>query len=131
MQNYMLTVLVKDSLDEKGRVALLDSIKKQFDSVQKEDLWGMRSLAYPIQHKDKAFYAHFEFAAEQNKISALDNSLKLNEDVIRSLLTVKEEKKVRKIRGHKAQVISNEKVEEKSVEASVAEPVEAAVEDKE
>src|SRR5689334_10847604 len=104
MQNYMLTVLVKDSLDEKGRVALLDSIKNQFDSVIKEDLWGNRSLAYPISHQTKAFYAYYEFSADQSKISNLDKMIKLNEDVLRHLLTVKEEKKVRKGRITKVQV---------------------------
>jgi len=120
MQNYQLTVLVKDSLDEKGRVALLDSIKKQFDAVIKEDLWGNRSLAYPIQHQDKAFYAHFEFAADQGKIAGLDKMIKLNEDVLRHLLTVKEEKKARKVAARKSP--TQEKVEE-SVEEVAGEEI--------
>ncbi len=118
MQNYMLTVLVKNDLDEKARVALLEAIKKQFDNLGKEDLWGTRTLAYPIQHLDKAYFAHFEFAAQENKISALDKSIKLNEDVIRYLLLRKEDKKIRPFKGKKAIIeAKNEDVaEEKNAE---------------
>lgn len=114
MQNYLLTVLVKNDLDEKARSGLLDAIKKQFDAVTKEDLWGSRSLSYPIQHQDKAFFAHFEFAAEQNKILALDKSIKLNEDIIRYLLTKHEVKKIRpnKAKNFKPAVVEDKKVEE-------------------
>lgn len=86
MNNYQLTVLLKNSLDEKERGAILEAITKQFGSKSKEDLWGVRELSYPIKHQAKAFYAHFEFEAEPNSISSLDKSLKLNEDILRYLL---------------------------------------------
>ena len=89
----MLTVLVKNNLDEKDRVALLDQIKKQFGNLKKEDLWGGRSLAYQIAHQDKAYFAHYEFEAEPNTISDIDKMVKLNEDIIRYLLTKVETKK--------------------------------------
>lgn len=83
---YTLTLLVKSNLEEKERTEVLDSVKEKFGKVIKEDLWGIRTLAYPIKHQDKAFYAHFEFEADPSAISALDRSVKLNEDIIRYLL---------------------------------------------
>ena len=112
MQNYLLTVVVKNELDEKARLVLLDSIKKQFGALKKEDLWGARSLAYPIKHSDKAFFAHFEFESEPDTILSLDRNIKLNEDVIRYLLTRVEVKKIKKIRA-KAAAPTAEKVMDK------------------
>lgn len=84
--NYQLTVVIKNDVEEKERKALLDSLTKNFEKVEKEDLWGVRSLAYPIEHQQKAYYAYFEFSADPTKISSIDKSLKLNEDILRYLI---------------------------------------------
>lgn len=86
MNSYCLTLLIKNSIDEKERTALLDSVKKNFDELKKEDLWGSKNLAYKIAKQDKAFYAYFEFNSDPSKISSLDKQVKLNEDIIRYLL---------------------------------------------
>ncbi len=93
MNNYQLTLLVKNDLDEKKRASLLDSLKKDFGSLTKEDLWGSRNLSYPISHMDKAFYAHFEFSSEPSAILDLDRKIKLNEDIVRYILLKVETKK--------------------------------------
>lgn len=95
MQNYLLTLLVKNDLAEKDRKQLLDSISSQFGKLVKEDLWGSKNLAYPINHQDKAYFAHFEFQSEPNMISSLDKNVKLNEDIIRYLLIRLHPKKVK------------------------------------
>ncbi|MBI3486309.1 30S ribosomal protein S6 [Candidatus Daviesbacteria bacterium] len=84
--NYNLTLVIKNEVDEKARKELLDSITQKFGKLVKEDLWGVRDLAYPIKHQDKAFYANFEFEAEPKNISSLDKMVKLNEDILRYLL---------------------------------------------
>lgn len=89
MNQYQLTVLVRNDLEEKTRQELLDGVKKSFGKLQKEDLWGSRSLAYPIKHQDKAFYVHYAFEAEPKTITTLDKNLKLNEDILRYLLIKK------------------------------------------
>lgn len=86
MNKYLLTLLINDKVSEKDRKELISSVTRNFGKVVKEDLWGSRYLSYPIKHNEKAFYAHFEFESEPNKISGLDKLLKLNEDIIRYLL---------------------------------------------
>ncbi len=86
MNNYLLTVLIKNDLKEEDRKALLSDVQKSFGKLTKEDLWGSKSLSYPIKHENKAYYAHYEFEAEPTVISSLDKKLKLNEDIIRYLL---------------------------------------------
>ncbi len=86
MSNYQLTLLIKNTLEEKERKELLGSITKDFGKLIKEDLWGTRDLSYPIKHQTQAYYAHFEFEAEPQQIPSLDKMVKLNEDIIRYLL---------------------------------------------
>lgn len=90
MNSYQLTLLIKNDLDEKTRKEVLDDVTRRFDKLVKEDLWGIKNMSYPIKHQDKAFYAHFEFEADPKKISPLDKSLKLNEEIVRYLLLRKD-----------------------------------------
>lgn len=93
---YSLTLVLNTNLEEKDRGEVLDSITKNFDKVLKTDLWGVRSLAYPIKHQDKGFYAYYEFDAAPEKIPVLDRQIRLNEKVIRYLLIkVKKQKLIK------------------------------------
>ena len=86
MNNYYLTLVLKPDTEEKARKVLLDNIKKKFDKVGKEDLWGARDLAYPIKKQTKGFYVHFEMEADPKVIKDIDKMLKVEEDIIRYLL---------------------------------------------
>ncbi len=86
MENYNLTILINNKVDEKGREGLIDDVKKDFGNLIKEELWGVRTLAYEIRHMDKAFYANFEFESEPASVITLDKNIRLNEDIIRYLL---------------------------------------------
>ncbi|MBI2086073.1 30S ribosomal protein S6 [Candidatus Daviesbacteria bacterium] len=85
MNNYNLTLVLKPNLEEKARQALLESLKKKFAKVEKEDLWGQRSLAYPIKKQTSGFYAHFVIEAEPKIAKELDKTLRSEEDVLRYL----------------------------------------------
>ncbi len=61
MQKYSLTVLVNEKVSEGGRKEIFDGLKKNFSNLIKEDVWGVRSLAYDIKHMNKAFFTYFEF----------------------------------------------------------------------
>lgn len=89
MNSYYLTLVLKPDLEEKAQKELLDGLKKKFDKVIKEDLWGVRDLAYPIKKQTKGFYAHFEIEADPQIAKGLDKILKLEEDIIRYLLVRK------------------------------------------
>jgi small subunit ribosomal protein S6 len=91
MQKYTLTVLINEKVSETERNAIFESIKKDFGNLIKEDIWGVRSLAYEIKHSNKAFYAHFEFEAEPNSVITLDKNIRLNEDIVRYLIVKREE----------------------------------------
>ena len=52
--------------------------------VAKED-WGLKKLAYEIQHKKSGFYTLFEFKAPAEVIAALDTEFRRDERVMRFL----------------------------------------------
>ncbi len=58
--------------------------------VVKED-WGLKKLAYPIQHKKSGFYHLFEYTVEGEVINALELEFRRDERFMR-YLTVKLDK---------------------------------------
>lgn len=90
MNSYYLTLVLKPDLEEKERKELLDAVVKKFvgenGQVEKQDLWGVKDLAYPIKKASSGFYAHFEVEADPIAAKGLDKILKLEEDILRYLL---------------------------------------------
>lgn len=90
MNSYLLTLVLKPEMEEKERKALLDSMVKKLTGedgkILKEDLWGIRDLAYPIKRQTKGFYAHLEIEADPKNAKGLDKSLQLEENILRYLL---------------------------------------------
>ena len=56
-----------------------------------EEHWGLKKLAYPIQHKSTGFYQMFEFEAEGAAIEKLEIQFRRDEKIIR-FLTMKMDK---------------------------------------
>lgn len=52
-----------------------------------EEHWGLRKLAYPIQHKNSGYYQLFEFKGGPELIAKLETSYKRDEKVLRYLTT--------------------------------------------
>jgi small subunit ribosomal protein S6 len=50
--------------------------------------WGLKELAYPINHKQTGYYAFLEFAAPAKAIAVLDTEFRRDERVVRYLTTV-------------------------------------------
>jgi len=90
MNSYFLTLVLKPDVEEKERKTLLDSISKKVSGTEgkivKEDLWGVRTLAYPIKRKTSGYFAHFEISADPKDMKGLDKSLRVEEDILRYLL---------------------------------------------
>lgn len=54
-------------------------------TIVNEENWGLRKLAYPIQHKTTGFYNLVEFDAEPNVIKKLEIAFRRDEKVLRFL----------------------------------------------
>ena len=56
-----------------------------------EEHWGLRKLAYPIQHKSTGYYQLFQFKAAPEVVATLETAYKREERLLR-FLTVKLDK---------------------------------------
>lgn len=65
-------------------------VSRGAEMVAKED-WGLRKLAYPIQHKKSGFYHLFEYKAPGEVIEPLELEFRRDERMMR-YLTVKLDK---------------------------------------
>jgi len=84
---YDLMVLLDPEAPEERRTELVDQIKRQIDSGEatlKGDAdWGMRRLAFEIDHRREAQYHLFQFQAEADVLSQLDRTLSIEDAVLR------------------------------------------------
>ena len=85
--NYDLMVLLDPEAPEERRAQLIEQIRGQIqsgDATLKGDAdWGMRRLAYEIDHRTEAQYHLFQFEASADLLSSLDRSLSIDDAVLR------------------------------------------------
>ena len=90
MKAYELLYIVKPTLDDEAREAVLNSIKDIITETNGEvgevDIWGSRKLAYPIQKFREGVYTLVNFKADVEFPKELDRRLKISEDVIRHVI---------------------------------------------
>ena len=92
MKNYETVFILNPVLSEDQAkdtvekfVKALTNIKANVVNVEK---WGLKKLAYPIQHKSTGFYNLIEFEAENNAVAVLETEFRRDESVMRFLTTV-------------------------------------------
>ncbi|WP_455079055.1 30S ribosomal protein S6 [Peptostreptococcus stomatis] len=95
MKAYEVLYIVKPTLDDEAREAVLDSIKNIITEAKGEvgeiDVWGSRKLAYPIEKFRDGVYTLVNFKADVEFPKELDRRLKISEDVMRHVIVAQEE----------------------------------------
>lgn len=96
-RQYELVLLVTPEADAARQAEVFEGVRKfvveHGGSVTSEDDWGKRKLAYKIGRHGEAVYRAMQMDMEAPAAKALEANLVLNEAVIRSLLSRKEELK--------------------------------------
>ena len=91
MKSYEAVFILTPVLSEdqmKDTVSKFEKILKDHKAkIVNVENWGLRKLAYPIQHKSTGFYNLIEFDAESDVIDALEVEFRRDERVIRFLTT--------------------------------------------
>lgn len=91
MKNYETVFILTPVLSEaqmKDTVGKFKNVLKDNGAeIINEENWGLRKLAYPIQHKTTGFYHLFEFRAETELIAKLETEYRREEAVMRFLTT--------------------------------------------
>ena len=95
MNNYETVFILTPVLSEPQMKEAVEKFKSVLTengaTIENEELWGLRKLAYPIQKKSTGFYAFLEFAGEPTIVSKLETAYRRDEKVIR-FLTFRQEK---------------------------------------
>jgi small subunit ribosomal protein S6 len=85
--SYDLMVLLDPEAAEDARAAVLERIKGQLESgdaeLKGDADWGMRRLAYEIDHRTEAQYHLFQFQASAEVLRELDRTLSIDDIVLR------------------------------------------------
>lgn len=85
--SYDLMLLLDPEADEDARAGVIQRIKRQIeagDADLKGDAdWGMRRLAYEIDHRGEAQYHLFQFEAAPEVLNELDRTLSIDDIVLR------------------------------------------------
>jgi len=94
----MIFVLQADEPESEleARVAKVESIVTgDGGEMTERNHWGVRQLAYEIQHQTRGNYMHLMFKSATEAIAKLDNEFRLDHKVLRHLIVVDEEWKER------------------------------------
>jgi small subunit ribosomal protein S6 len=84
---YDLFVLTDPAVDDDRRAAIVQRVREQVESgdgaVKGDADWGLRKLAYEIEHKPEAHYHLFQIEATPEVVRALEHMLSIDDAVVR------------------------------------------------
>jgi small subunit ribosomal protein S6 len=91
LKHYELTFILGEDASEASAQTKTTELKDFITSLggkhEKEELWGRRDLAYPIKRNRTGFYVTLWFDLPATQVRPLEEHLRFEEDVIRSLVT--------------------------------------------
>ncbi|MBN1353861.1 MAG: 30S ribosomal protein S6 [Candidatus Omnitrophica bacterium] len=68
---------------------ITDVINKNSGKIDKEETWGKQKIAYPVKKKKDGIYYKLNFSIDASKIESLNKSYKLNQDIIKVMVTTR------------------------------------------
>tara|TARA_Y100001970_G_C13748624_1_gene609846 strand:- start:228 stop:569 length:342 start_codon:yes stop_codon:yes gene_type:complete len=104
VKEYELTVLIHPDLEADLDAPLnkvRDIIKNAGGTVVREDNWGKKKLAYPINREDFAVYVYMDLELPAEAPLKISNTFNITDEVLRYLL-VKADLKARKALAEQA-----------------------------
>lgn len=89
MRKYELMYIVKPHLEEEARNVLIEELHAILTNngatLDKVDEWGLRDLAYEIDHITKGYYVVTTFSSDEKAINEFGRLARINRDVIRHM----------------------------------------------
>jgi small subunit ribosomal protein S6 len=123
---FIATPVLSDAQMKEAVAKYTDFIKSNGGEIVYEEDWGLKQLAYPIQHKTSGFYYLIEFKADPEFVANLEIQYKRDERILR-FLTVALDKDAIAYAEHRREMKAAKK--NAPVEAPVEEPKAEEVED--
>ena len=82
---FIATPVLSDTQMKEAVAKYTDLIKANGGEVVYEEDWGLKQLAYPIQHKTSGFYYLIQFKADPQFVNTLETQYHRDERIIRFL----------------------------------------------
>ncbi|MCL1897653.1 MAG: 30S ribosomal protein S6 [Micrococcales bacterium] len=90
MRPYEIMIILDPELEEaslpKQLERFLKVITKAGGTIDNQDFWGKRRLAYDILKKSEGYYVVIQFTSEPEAAKEMDRLLNLSESVLRTKL---------------------------------------------
>ncbi len=96
MKAYELLYFVDSTTDEEARAGVMKridvAITAEGGKVDNVDDWGKRKLAFEVDHVSEGDYTLIDFHADPTQIKELDRVLRINDAVLRHMITRRPDK---------------------------------------
>ena len=80
---FIATPVLSDAQMKEAVAKYTDFIKNNGGEIVYEEDWGLKQLAYSIQHKTSGFYYLIEFKAEPTFVNDLETQYRRDERILR------------------------------------------------
>ena len=91
MRKYEFVYILDPSLKEKEQKEEIkkveELVEKSKGKVEKSEIWGKKSLSYPIKKNSEGIYVYLLISMGEQKLGNWEKGIKLNEKILRYLLT--------------------------------------------
>jgi small subunit ribosomal protein S6 len=91
MKNYETVFVLTPVLSDDQMKDAVGKFKKILTDngaeIINDESWGLKKLAYPIQHKKTGFFQLFEFKSETSLVNVVETEFRRDEKVMRFLTT--------------------------------------------
>ncbi|HNV12459.1 MAG TPA: 30S ribosomal protein S6 [bacterium] len=78
-----------------------DLITSNEGKITLENYWGKKKFAYPINHEYYGYYGLYEFDLERTLVAKINDTLRLDKEIVRFLIVKKEVKSEEQIKKDK------------------------------
>ena len=87
MAKYELMLILNPSISEEDRTKSMDNLKKLFAdnqvTIEKEDIWWEKQLAYKIKSFNKGFYVLYNLEFDGKSIASMTKTMNLDLNLMR------------------------------------------------
>ena len=95
MRDYELAFIIQPNIDQEGVTGVVEKVSQFVQagdgSVTSVDVWGRKTLAYPINNQKEGIYVLLKANMLPASLGELERNLKLSEEIIRYLLVKNED----------------------------------------
>ena len=91
MNKYQLLFIIDNEVSENEKSSIVEKFTGLIGSlggvVDAVDKWGTRKFAYVMEHKTEGYYVLVKFSADATVPSEIDRQMKINDKIIRQMIT--------------------------------------------